>query len=139
MPYQNETTMELDKSYEQKVIDNFVSSYLATAEWVTCDHKTKGFTKAAKQTARKECLDFMKMLVENFTASEVVGILSFQGHDLSCLAGHDFFLTRNRHGAGFWDNEAYNTLAVNGCAKLTELAHICGTADVYESRKYLHF
>ena len=47
------------------------------------------------------------MIVENFTAGEVVAILSYQGSDLSSLAGHDFFLTRNRHGAGFWDKDIY--------------------------------
>jgi len=131
--------LKLEKSYEQKAIDNFVASYLATAEWVTCDSKTKGFTKKAKQIAKNECLDFMKMICENFKPDEAVAILTYQGQDLSCLAGHDFYLTRNGHGAGFWDKDIYDTLAENGCDKLTELAKITGSADAYEYRKYLHF
>lgn len=39
--------------------------------------------------------------------------------------GHDFYLTRNRHGAGFWDRGA-------GTAgdTLTEAAHVYGSSDL---------
>ena len=40
--------------------------------------------------------------------------------------GHDFWLTRNRHGAGFWDRG----LGARGDA-LTELAHPYGESDLY--------
>jgi len=42
-------------------------------------------------------------------------------------AGHDFWLTRNGHGAGFWD----------GCwgdkvgRELTDAAHVYGSSDLY--------
>ena len=75
----------------------------------------------------------------NFYDNEVEKILTYQGSDVSCLAGHDFFLTRNGHGAGFWDKDIYDELAPNGCNRLTELAKMCGTADVYQSYGYLHF
>lgn len=41
-------------------------------------------------------------------------------------AGHDFWLTRNRHGAGFWDRG----LGDVGKA-LTEAAHAFGATDLY--------
>lgn len=40
--------------------------------------------------------------------------------------GHDFFLTRNRHGAGFWDRG----LGAIG-DRLTDAAHVYGEADLY--------
>ncbi len=40
--------------------------------------------------------------------------------------GHNFALTRNRHGAGFWDNH----LGELG-AELTEWAHTFGEQDLY--------
>ena len=43
-------------------------------------------------------------------------------------AGHDFWLTRNRHGAGFWDGDYIEPYA----ARLTEAAHVYGSADLYE-------
>jgi hypothetical protein len=41
-------------------------------------------------------------------------------------AGHDFWLTRNRHGAGFWDRG----LGDSG-RFLTEQAHAYGSVDAY--------
>ncbi len=41
-------------------------------------------------------------------------------------AGHNFWLTQNHHGAGFWDGD-YPT---NG-KKLTELSHKYGEVDLY--------
>jgi hypothetical protein len=41
-------------------------------------------------------------------------------------AGHDFWLTRNRHGAGFWDRGLGET-----GDKLTEAAHAFGEAILY--------
>jgi len=40
--------------------------------------------------------------------------------------GHDFALTRNRHGAGFWDR-GYGPIG----DALTEAAHVYGEAEVY--------
>lgn len=43
-------------------------------------------------------------------------------------AGSDFFLTRNRHGAGFWDgdwDEPHGKV-------LTDCAHAYGTFELYE-------
>ncbi len=46
-------------------------------------------------------------------------------------AGHDFWLTRNHHGAGFWDREdcVYGGQAKN--EELTTLAHSFGSCDLY--------
>jgi hypothetical protein len=41
--------------------------------------------------------------------------------------GHDFWLTRNRHGAGFWDRGYPDGLG----GKLTEAAHAFGECDLY--------
>lgn|SRR5262245_25049507 len=41
-------------------------------------------------------------------------------------AGHDFWLTRNGHGAGFWDRG----LGEVG-SKLTDAAHAYGSSDLY--------
>jgi hypothetical protein len=41
-------------------------------------------------------------------------------------AGHDFWLTRNRHGAGFWDGD----WGENG-ETLTAMAHAYGEVEIY--------
>lgn len=46
-------------------------------------------------------------------------------------AGHNFYLTRNRHGAGFWDM-GLPVLSSLDCGKvLTELSHTFGTQGLY--------
>jgi len=42
------------------------------------------------------------------------------------LAGHDFWLTRNRHGSGFWDEDIGDV----GC-KLSETASSYGECNLY--------
>jgi hypothetical protein len=42
-------------------------------------------------------------------------------------AGHDFWLTRNYHGAGFWDGDWEDDIG----AKLTEASHGFGSVDLY--------
>lgn len=46
--------------------------------------------------------------------------------DVYDRAGHDFWLTRCGHGAGFWDRG----LGDIGC-KLTEAASVYGSVDLY--------
>jgi hypothetical protein len=41
--------------------------------------------------------------------------------------GHDFWLTRNRHGAGFWDGDYPADLG----RRLTDSAHAWGEVDLY--------
>ncbi len=42
-------------------------------------------------------------------------------------AGHDFWLTRNGHGAGFWDGDWKEPYATS----LTDAAHAYGSSDFY--------
>lgn len=44
------------------------------------------------------------------------------------LAGHDFWLTRNGHGSGFWDTGRWREPAAS---KLTESAKRFGEVDLY--------
>jgi hypothetical protein len=60
---------------------------------------------------------------------------AFQYHNADALAqagdnaqnGHDFWLTRNRHGAGFWDR-GYPSAIGNA---LTDAAHLAGDVNLY--------
>lgn len=56
---------------------------------------------------------------------EKAGFL-LDGLDLEQVA-HDFWLTRNRHGAGFWDGDYEEVVA----DKLTELSHSFKEQDAY--------
>lgn len=115
--------------------DPFLRAYLECAEWVgIIDEEEREkferalapkWSRAALATARAECRDFQWYCA-------AAGIeLGDPTQD-----GHDFYLTRNGHGAGFWDR-GYGP---RGDA-LTKAAHTFGSADVwFDSRRArLHF
>jgi hypothetical protein len=64
--------------------------------------------------AEKDCADFQAANAEDLTEID------------SAQAGHDFWLTRNRHGAGFWDR-GYGAVG----DRLTAAAHAYGSVDLY--------
>lgn len=82
-------------------LDDFARGYLECAEWAgLCDDDAKQalelsvspkWDQASLDRALGECASFQAEC-----ATDLEGIDPYQ-------AGHDFFLTRNRDGAGFWD------------------------------------
>jgi hypothetical protein len=114
-------------------INNFVASYLATAAWVTCDSdECDEFTKEAKETAKNDCQLFINACHKEFGSIKANELLTIAGNDLEYLTAHNFFLTRNHHGAGFWDSE--NIYGIDEAKKLTEISDLLGQADVYHVR-----
>lgn len=111
-------------------LDDFLSGYLACAEWLMRDEldaegtgavrdiSRRGWTRASLRMAETDCADFV-----SDNAADLDAYTAETGRDMES-AGHDFFLTRNRHGAGFWDRG-------NGAClrRLTDAAHSCGDCD----------
>lgn len=58
------------------------------------------FSDTAKSQALKECTDFLE-ICSNFG---LVDEYAKKGGTAEQF-GHDFWLTRNRHGVGFWDRD----------------------------------
>ena len=72
---------------------------------------------------REDCQSFLEQ-----AGDLIIGKCTRSGGwftDLEC-AGHDFWLTRNGHGAGFWDGDWPET-----GERLTELAKAFGSSDTY--------
>jgi len=89
-------------------IEQFVNDYLTTASWVECDSdECTDFTKQAKQDAKEDCLKFIDLVISAFGKEKGTELLTIEGNDLCYLAPHDFYLTRNGHGSGFWDKPEY--------------------------------
>ena len=108
----------------EPVWPEFVEAYLETALWsgtdsdgnpLDKDYSIGDFSDEAVEEAIKDCDDFVKANKEDL---ESVGDKSSHGHDFS--------LTRNGHGAGFWDR-GYGAAG----KRLTEAAKAYGSADVY--------
>uniref|UniRef100_A0A6M3JVT7 Uncharacterized protein n=1 Tax=viral metagenome TaxID=1070528 RepID=A0A6M3JVT7_9ZZZZ len=98
-------------------------SYLTTALWSSGDREyehldgTFMVSDIADETmkqARKDIESFMERAAE-----------FLHPNDPTSHIGHDFWLTRNGHGAGFWDGDY-----VNG-DKLTELSEQFGELTPY--------
>lgn len=87
--------------------DEFTRSYIECAIWTSEDNRDEtgntrmdaAFTAAdlapdAKAEIIRECKDFQQANAEHLSV-----------RNAESRAGHDFWLTRNRHGAGFWDGD----------------------------------
>ena len=112
----------------------FVASYLLTAAWVTVDsrYECEKFTKLAQEQAKEDCLEFIRLVKERFGEEKGLELLTIEGNDLSYLAPHDFWLTRNGHGAGFWDKEEKYGEAE--AVILTEICEEIGVCECYHIR-----
>lgn len=87
-------------------VSEFVNGYLEAAmsythgmdeEGNTDDAEADSVTPTARAQIVKECADF-----EEANAELLRTAYEMRGYD-SSQAGSDFYLTRNGHGAGFWD------------------------------------
>lgn len=85
------------------------------------------FTLDAMRQIVKDCEKFMddELFYEAFYESS---------NDISQIA-HDFWLTRNRHGSGFWDGDYPKELG----EKLTEFSHSFGEVNVVPSEGKFHY
>lgn len=84
-------------------MDEFTTAYIACALWSSRDEATPdgGEPMDANYSAddlAPETLASIKADCAKFQSDNA----RLFGYDYAC-AGHDFWLTRNGHGAGFWD------------------------------------
>ena len=81
-------------------IDKFISDYIAAALWSSIDDNDEPLdSNYSIDDISEECLLKMKIDCKKFVLDNI-GILTESDHP-----GHDFWLTRNGHGAGFWDGD----------------------------------
>jgi hypothetical protein len=98
--------------------------YFETALWSSIDHNDEpmdanyGFHDLAQETIDKAEND-----IELFIAKTGPLLNNYEYKQIL----HDFWLTRNRHGAGFWDGDYEKSVG----DKLTNLSHSFGQVDLY--------
>lgn len=104
-------------------MDKFLGSYLVCALWASTGDKDEpldslyspdDFAPEALKQCRKDCKDFQQN-----NKKDLLGLDQEQ-------CGQDFWLTRNHHGAGFWDRG----LGVLG-DRLTKAAQVYGSSYLY--------
>lgn len=116
-------------------VDDFTMAYIEAMLWSSCDwddmkngnptplDENYSATDLAPETLHKiieECSDFQE---------QNEAYLNFAGSDEQ--NGHDFWLTRNHHGAGYW-NRGYSEAVSKA---LTEAAHSAGEQSPYVSNE----
>jgi hypothetical protein len=116
-----------DASIIDRELDEATDGYLQAAVFTATDEHGESldncgheWSKAAILAARSDMADFIALC----DGDELAWRDSMSAEQL----GIDFWLTRNRHGAGFWDRN----LGKLG-DDLTAAAHSYGGADVYLS------
>lgn len=104
-------------------MDTFTRAYVEAALWSSTDEH--GEPLDAVCTVDDVAPDTLAQMVEDckdFQAAHTDDIASNLER-----AGHDFWLTRNRHGAGFWDGEWPTDIG----RRLTDAAHAYGSVELY--------
>ncbi len=112
---------------EGKASKKMVDAYLTCALWssndddgnpIDDDHDIRDVSRDSRKKAEKDCADFMRKAEKYFDDDDTADDEQI---------GHDFWLTRNGHGAGFWDRD---NLYKNG-DDLTKVAEKFGEKYVY--------
>jgi hypothetical protein len=109
-------------------LDKFTLAYIECALWSTNDESNEqggepfdanyGIEDIAPEALEKIKADCDKFQADNETLLSELDLEQ---------SGHDFWLTRNRHGAGFWDGD-YNKALGDA---LTDASHKFGEVDLY--------
>lgn len=116
----------------------FVNGYIKCALWLTTDedgNSVETNEDMLDDDSRRKMVEDADSFYESNEKLINETVINDDSYDFS-TAGHDFFLTRNRHGAGYWDRG----LEENG-EKLTKLAHSEGEAYAYlgdDGKVYYH-
>lgn len=118
----------LDTSLDRErweALDDFTKGYVEAMFFTEYDELGEtGFHDLADET-----LDAIKANCVAFNTQAAPWLRKAYDRDAEYTelrAGHDFWLTRNHHGAGFWDRG----LGPAG-ERLTTIAHSFGSADAY--------
>ena len=117
--------------------NSIISAYIQTAFWSSTDDKgdpldsTYGPSDLAPATLARmtaDCARFWEAQCEVIqSAIDTDQVKCGPDFDAYGRAGHDFWLTRNGHGAGFWDGDWPEPQA----AYLTAAALAFGECDLY--------
>jgi hypothetical protein len=107
----------------KKPMDEFLKAYIVCALWSSLDNEEPMDKNHSEDDLAPRTLKQMRKDCEQFKAENAKDL---EGADMS-LAGHDFWLTRESHGAGFWDGDWPKAIG----KRLTASAHKFGGFALY--------
>lgn len=121
-------------------IGSFTHAYMTALLWSSTneastpldrDHDSSDFAPEARESIERDCKAFYDAHAETWD-NQYVYQSQYSEDD---LAGHDFWLTRAGHGAGFWDGDwcepAASTLTAAAKAFGEQWPHVGDDGQVY--------
>ncbi len=106
-------------------MDKFLRQYLETALWSSTEMNDEG-TPLDKNYSMQDFSDeALERANEDLEAFQLKAGVLLDGLDLTDVA-HDFWLTRNGHGAGFWDGDYQEEIG----EKLTKISKQFGECNI---------
>ncbi len=119
---------------DPKSLDAFTRAYIECALWSSTietedgdsepmddSHDITDLAPACLESMVSDCIDFQAANAELLAEFKI----SIE------RAGHDFWLTRNHHGAGFWGEWSDGGRQAELGRLLTDAAHAYGSSDLY--------
>jgi hypothetical protein len=115
-------------------MDSFTQAYIECALWASTDDNGEPLDNERDESdIAPETLATMVADCESFQADNAALLERWYSEcsETPERAGQDFWLTRNHHGAGFWDR--WNSGTPQGAIgkQLTDAAHAYGSCDLY--------
>lgn len=119
-------------------LERMVQGYIDCAEWADCgpDDEThaKAWSDELADRMRADCEKFVALCNEQLPA--LLDDLAELAPDYSDERfGHDLWLTRNGHGAGYWDRKELDLVPDGSCYSLgdnlSNVAKRMGACDLY--------
>jgi len=136
----NKTTAEL-----LETLDDFTRAYLEAAFWAETDNSTDNGGNPIEDNYNFDDLDpdslaFAIDDCRRFQEENAADLALYSHRQWSAaeLGGHDFWMTRNGHGCGFWDRD--DCLPKDAGERLTAAAKKWGEKciDVYDNTVYIN-
>jgi hypothetical protein len=106
-----------------EMLDDFTEAYITAALWSTTDDE--GDSLDSNYDIDDVATECLQRMIEDCSAFQHKHGDLFEGREEG--AGHDFWLTRNGHGAGFWDGDWEEPTATT----LTNASKKFGEVDLY--------
>ncbi|HYX21865.1 MAG TPA: hypothetical protein VFA98_13545 [Thermoanaerobaculia bacterium] len=123
-------------SYSKGDLEDFFDAYVEAALWSSNDEsddsggepldKNYGLSDLSRDTEKEMVADCKKFL-DKAWKDLVWAPKEIRGYPMIEMAGHDFWLTRNGHGAGFWDGDWPRELG----QQLTKISKSFGETNLY--------
>lgn len=110
-----------------RALDEFTQGYIECAFFCDASPDSEDLAVAGFDDLATEALDAMVRACAAFQEENADALAEYYEHRDAAHAGHDLWLTRNRHGAGFWDRGLPGDLG----QRLTDAAHRESECSLY--------